>query len=56
MENKEYGTNSSRELLLIKSNNINSAFGSDRIRFKATNILFDTYSTPTTEKQLKTQI
>ena len=27
MENREYGTNSSRELLLLKSNNINSSFG-----------------------------
>ena len=29
-------------------NNLNSAFGTDRIRLKATNILFDTFSTATT--------
>jgi hypothetical protein len=53
MENREYTTNSSRELLLFKSNNINSSSGTDRIRLKATNILFDTFSTTTTDKTVE---
>ena len=56
MENREYTTNSSRELLLLKSNNLNSSFGTDRIRLKATNILFDTFSTATTDKTETTQM
>ena len=56
MENREYTTNSSRELLLLKSNNLNSSFGTDRIRLKAKNILFDTFSTATTDKTETTQM
>ena len=50
MENREYTTNSSRELLLYKSNSLNANFGTDRIRLKSTNILFDTFSTTTSDK------
>jgi hypothetical protein len=56
MENREYTTNSSRDLLLYKANSLDSSFGTDRIRLKSTNILFDTFSTTTSDKTAENRV
>jgi hypothetical protein len=56
MENREFGTIKQRELLLFKSNYNNTSPTMDRIRLKATNILFDTFSTATTDKTENTKM
>ena len=43
IENREYGTIKQKELLLYKSNNNVFSTGTDRIRIKAPNILFDIF-------------
>ena len=50
VENRAYGTDKQTELLLFKGNNVDTEQGYDRIRLKGANILFDTYSTMTTDK------
>jgi hypothetical protein len=53
IESRVYGGTEKTELLLFKGNDATGANGADRIRLRAGNIAFDTYSSTTTNRNLE---
>jgi len=51
IETRLYSGNENTELLLFKGNDVASGTGADRIRLRAAEIAFDTYSSATTDRE-----